>query len=128
MTNALAKALDWFMDKMNELIIFLEYPIDYIVEFGDDLKQLSMGKKVLKIGKTLLMIYLSILAVFLVIFLVLLNTFLGSGSGGRSLAEGMYKDAVRQARDEAESRARTGQGSWGEYEDYAQEYDNINDR
>ena len=38
----------------NEFMIFLEYPLDYIEEFGDDMKKLDTTDKVIKIGKLLI--------------------------------------------------------------------------
>ena len=50
--------LKWFKQKMHEFLLFLEYPIDYIVEFGDKLKQQTLGGKALTVLKLVVTVYL----------------------------------------------------------------------
>ena len=115
---------DWFFKKMNEFILFLEYPVEYIVEFGDELGKLSTGGKVIKVGKTVVSMYICLMIIYLLIFAVLLYLFLGGGGSGKSLAEGMYEDALRAQRDEAVSAAEAGRGSWSDVADIEQEMKN----
>lgn len=114
---------EWFLRTINELILFLEYPVDYIVEFGDELKTCSTGGKIAKIAKTLVGVYLCLMVIYLLIFVVLLYAFLGNSSG-KSLAEGIYEDALRSQRDEAVSAAESGRGSWSDVADIEQDMHN----
>ena len=110
----------WFFEKMNEFILFLEYPLDYIEEFGDELKRLSSGERVLKIGKALISIYLCILLIEFILFAVLFFAFLGGPSSG----ENAYTRALKHSKIDAETKARTGQGSWKDVADIDQEIRN----
>ncbi len=56
---------------MHEFLLFLEYPVEYIVEFGDKLKQQSLGQKALTILKLLVTIYLCFILSELVVLLIL---------------------------------------------------------
>ena len=119
---------EWFLGKMNEFILFLEYPVDYIVEFGDDLKERSTGGKIAKIAKIIISIYICIL-IFYVLFVVavILIVLFGGGTGSgseRSLAENLYADALRAKRDDAVSAAESGRGSWADVADIEQEMKN----
>ncbi|MBO5998543.1 MAG: hypothetical protein J6P87_02510 [Lachnospiraceae bacterium] len=117
------KAAEWFFGKINELILFLEYPVDYIVEFGDDLKRLSTGGKIAKVAKMLVTMYICLMIIYILIFVVLLHAFLG-GRSGSSVAEGMYEDALKASRDEAIRDAESGRGSWKDVADIEQEMKN----
>ena len=61
----------WYKRKMHELLLFLEYPIEYIVEFGDKFKQQSLGQKALTILKLLVTIFLCFILSELVVFVIL---------------------------------------------------------
>ena len=61
----------WFKRKMHEFLLFLEYPIEYIVEFGDKFKQQSLGQKALTILKLLVTIYLCFILSELVVLVIL---------------------------------------------------------
>lgn len=61
----------WFKRKMHEFLLFLEYPIEYIVEFGDKFKQQSLGQKALTILKLLVTIFLCFILSELVVFVIL---------------------------------------------------------
>ena len=115
---------EWFLKKINEFILFLEYPVDYIVEFGDELGKLSTGGKAVKVAKMLVSMYVCLMIIYLLIFVALLFAFLGGGGDGKSLAEGMYEDALRASRDEAVSAAEAGRGSWSDVADIEQEMKN----
>ena len=67
----MGKIKRWFKRKMYEFLLFLEYPVEYIVEFGDKLKQQSLGQKALTILKLLVTIYLCFILSELVVLLIL---------------------------------------------------------
>ncbi len=74
------KIKNWFFRKMNEFILFLEYPLDYILEFGDELKTLDTAGKVIKIGKLLISAYLCVQIIMFLLFVVLFFAFFGAGA------------------------------------------------
>ena len=113
---------DWFFRKINEFILFLEYPVDYIVDFGDELKQLSTSGKAVKVAKMLASMYICLMMIYLLIFVALFIAFFSGGSN--SVAEGLYQDALRAKRDDAVSAAEAGQGSWRDVADIEQEMKN----
>ena len=108
----------------NEFMIFLEYPLDYIEEFGDEMKKLDTTDKIIKIGKLLIGIFLLMQLVFGMIFAVILCLSLSDNGSGRSVAEDLYTRELKSAKADAESRARSGQGSWSEVADIEQEIRN----
>lgn len=114
------KVKDWFFDMMNELILFLEYPLDYIIEFGDDLKNQDTTGKVIKIGKLLVTVYLCIQLIMLVLFLVLLFVFLGGGSS----AGDAYTNALKASRGDLERDVREGKAPPSALADLDQEIRN----
>lgn len=109
----------------NEFMIFLEYPLDYIEEFGDDLKKLDTADKIIKIGKLLIGIFLLGQLVIGMIFAVIVLLSLSGGGSSTSVGEDLYKQALKSARTDAESRARSGKGSWSEVADIDQEIRNY---
>ena len=69
--DIMEKIKRWFKRKMHEFLLFLEYPIEYIVEFGDKFKQQSLGQKALTILKLLVTIFLCVILSELVVFVIL---------------------------------------------------------
>ena len=120
----MGKAKDWFLGKINELILFLEYPVDYIVEFGDELKGLDTGGKIMRIAKKAFVMYICLMIIYLLVFFVLLYAFLGGGGGNTSLAEGIYQDAMKARHEEAVRDAESGRGSWADVADIEQDMRN----
>lgn len=116
----LEKVKDWFFDMVNELILFLEYPLDYIIEFGDDLKKQDATGKIIKIGKLLITIYLCIQLIMLVLFVVLLFVFLGGGSS----AGDAYTNALKASRGDLECDVREGKAPPSALSDLDQEIRN----
>ena len=119
------KAKKLFEKLTNEFMIFLEYPLDYIEEFGDDLKKLDTTDKIIKIGKLLISIFLLGQLVIGMIFAVIVILSLSGDGSSPSVAEDLYKQALKSARADAESRASSGQGSWSEVADIDQEISNY---
>ena len=119
------KAKKLFEKLTNEFMIFLEYPLDYIEEFGDDLKTLDTTDKIIKIGKLLISIFLLGQLVIGMIFAVIVLLSLSGDGSGTSVGEDLYKQALKSARADAESRASSGQGSWSEVADIDQEIKNY---
>ena len=109
----------------NEFMIFLEYPLDYIEEFGDDLKKLDTTDKIIKIGKLLISIFLLGQLVIGMIFAVIVILSLSGDGSSPSVAEDLYKQALKSTRADAESRASSGKGSWSEVADIDQEIRNY---
>lgn len=122
--DMLLKLFDWANNKFEEFMIFLEYPLDYIEEYGDSLKELDTGHKVLKVGKSLLSIYAFVLLIYLLIFVALWKFLLG-GSGGGSVAEGIYEDALRSEAEAAQRAADAGMGSYAAVDAVNQERENL---
>ena len=117
----LAKVKDWFFDTVNELILFLEYPLDYIIEFGDDLKKQDTTGKIVKIGKLLITIYLCIQLVMLIVVVgvVLIALFGGGSSIGNA-----YTDALKSSRADLERDVREGRAPASALADLDQEIRN----
>ena len=70
--------IKWFKRKMHGLVLFLEYPVEYIVDFGDDLKQKSGKEKIIKIVKFIATIYICTLTIQFIILFILLGAFIGN--------------------------------------------------
>ncbi len=87
------KIKNWFFRKMNEFILFLEYPLDYILEFGDELKTLDTTGKVIKIGKLLISAYLCVQIIMFLLFVVLFFAFFGTGA---PVGDDAYTRALKQ--------------------------------
>ena len=102
----------------NEFMLFLEYPLDYIEEFGDELKELDTTGKIIKIGKLLIAIFLLAQLVVGMVFAVILIIWLCSGSDS-SVGSSLYVDALKSQKADAESR-----GDWREAADLDQEIRN----
>ena len=103
------KIKNWFLKKMNEFILFLEYPMDYIVEFGDELKTLDTSGKVIKIGKLLISAYLCVQIVMFLLFAVIVIVLFGSGApaGGDAYTRALEQqlaDAPEGSREAADIR------------------------
>ena len=91
----------WFFEKMNEFVLFLEYPLEYIEEVGDKLKTKSTAGKTAMIVKMAITAYICVQLVLLAIFVFLLFEILGvkRSDGGNA-----YTDSLKRELRDAEKR------------------------
>lgn len=75
------KIKKWVKWVLHELVLFLEYPVDYIVEVGDDLKQSTGTDKIKKIAKLIVTIYLCALTVQFIMFFIVVGAVFGANIG-----------------------------------------------
>ena len=72
------KRVKWLL---HELVLFLEYPVDYIVEVGDDLKQRTGTDKINTIAKLIVMVFLCVLTIHFILFFIVLGAVFGANIG-----------------------------------------------
>ncbi len=72
------KVKKWFKWLLHEMVLFLEYPVDYITEVGDDLKQKSGKDKIIKIAKLIVMVYVCALTVEFILFFIVIGALIGA--------------------------------------------------
>ena len=91
----------WVFEKINEFILFLEYPLEYIEEVGDKLKTKNAAGKTFMIAKMAITAYVCVQLVLLGLFVIILFEVLGvkRSDGGNA-----YTDALKQEKREAEKR------------------------